>query len=203
MTEFEVETQCGTTKEFDSRSEAEEGARTHETLCEECDVGSSDISPVSEPTRPDGGQVQSGEVVDQEPGPNRDADELPSQADRSVETDPLDIVPGYMVDEVQGEPAINKRGYAVIANRYDIGVTSEPLTLASETDFEHAEFTATAVDDEGREYTGHGSAHADRGDDKEVMNEMAETRAMKRAVAWASGYGINAFEELTGILEDK
>lgn len=198
MTDFEVVTTCGVEKEFDSRSAAEEGARTHETLCEECDVGSSDISPAgsdgesddSKPARADGGEVATA-----------DSQELPQDMPDSVETDPLDIVPGYMLDTIEGKPAINKRGYAVIANRYDIGVTSEALTLASDTNFEHAEFKAIAIDEDGNQFSGHGSAHVDRNDDKEVLNEMAETRAMKRAVSWASGFGINAFEELVGILE--
>lgn len=34
------------------------------------------------------------------------------------------------------------------------------------------------------------------------LNEMAETRAIQRAVAWASGVGLLAWEEMTDSLED-
>ena len=54
----------------------------------------------------------------------------------------------------------------------------------------------------GAEYSGFGSAHIDRmdGDDPHLLAELAETRAMKRACAWATGVGITAYSEMTGEL---
>jgi hypothetical protein len=44
---------------------------------------------------------------------------LPNEMPDTVQMDPLDIVPEYMIDEVDGQPTINKRGYAVIARQFD------------------------------------------------------------------------------------
>jgi len=119
-----------------------------------------------------------------------------------VEDDPVDWMPSHFVDTIQGVPTVNRKGYAVIASQYGVAVTAEPITLASKTDFEYAEFRAVAQTEDGREYSGIGSAHVDRqdGDDKHLLNELAETRAMKRAVAWATGVGMTAVEEMKGEL---
>ena len=127
--------------------------------------------------------------------PERD---LQEETKPSITDDPLDFVPGHFVDNIQGTPTINRKGYAVLAVQQGVSVTSEPVTLASETDFEYAEFKAVATNAEGKEYSGFGSAHVDRqdGDDKHLLNELAETRAMKRATAWATGIGVTAIEEM-------
>lgn len=117
-----------------------------------------------------------------------------------VDADPLSAMPGHFVDNIQGQPTINKKGYCVLAERFGISVTSEPLVRASETDFEYAEWQATATTEDGREYSGTGSAHIARedGDNPYQLNEHAETRAMKRAVQWATGVGIVGYAEMTG-----
>jgi hypothetical protein len=85
-----------------------------------------------------------------------------------------------------------------LASQYGVSVTAEPVTLASDTDFQYAEFRAVAVTEDGREYSGFGSAHVDRqdGDDPHLLNELGETRALKRAVSWATGVGMTAIEEM-------
>lgn len=45
MSTFTVETECGTTRQFDSRREAEQGKETHESLCDECDPENVRIVP--------------------------------------------------------------------------------------------------------------------------------------------------------------
>ena len=214
MSTFTVETECGTTRQFDSRREAEEGKQTHAALCEECDPNDVEIVPERGTTASRGASVADGgnasatdegsaSVTDGakaseaggDPIPT-DAPDLPPELPESVQTDPLDVVPGYMVDVVDGQPTINKRGYAVIANHFDIVVQSEPITAAGETDHEYAEFRARAwKKEDGPEaaYTGHGTARVSesRSAIADNLNEMAETRAMKRAVAWASGVGIH------------
>jgi hypothetical protein len=124
--------------------------------------------------------------------------ETPDLPEKTLSEDPLNWVPGHFVDEIEGVPTINRKGYAVIAEHYDISVTAEVVTSPAETDFEYAEFQATAETPDGATYSGWGSAHIDRGDDKEILAEMAETRAMKRATAWATGVGMTAMEELRG-----
>jgi hypothetical protein len=116
----------------------------------------------------------------------------------SVNEDPVDWMPDHFIDTIQGVPTVNRKGYAVIAAQYGVSVTAEPVTLASETDNEYAEFRAVATTEDGQEYSGFGSAHVERqdGDDPYLLNELAETRAMKRACAWATGIGMTAISEL-------
>lgn len=126
-----------------------------------------------------------------------DNDQLPEST--SVDEDPVNWMPKHFVDEIDGEPAINRKGYAVLAEHYDISVTSEAVTYPSDSMFEYAEFEATAITADGQEYSGFGSAHIERGeqgDDKTLLGEMAETRAVKRALALATGVGMTAIEEL-------
>ena len=119
-----------------------------------------------------------------------------------MDVDPVDWMPGHFVDTIQGVPTLNRKGYAVMCERFGVSVTSEPVTIASDTGFEHAEFRATAITEDGTEYSGFGSAHVERedGDDPYLLNELAETRAMKRAAAWATGIGMTAAEEMQGEL---
>jgi len=120
----------------------------------------------------------------------------------NIQDDPLNWMPGHFVDDIQGTPAINRKGYAVLAAHYNIGVTAKPIVRASETEFEYAEFQATAVTEDGVEYSGFGSAHVKRmdGDDEYLLNELAETRACKRALALATGVGVVSAEEMRGQL---
>jgi len=110
--------------------------------------------------------------------------------------------PKHFVDQIQGVPTINRKGYAVLAEHFNVSVTAEPITLPSETDFEYAEFRAVATTEDGQEYSGFGSAHINRqdGDDPHLLAELAETRAMKRATAWATGVGITAYTEMSNSL---
>ncbi|WP_227376938.1 hypothetical protein [Haladaptatus halobius] len=207
MTTFTVETACGTEKSFDSFRRAKEGKETHVTLCDECDAD--DVS-IEQPTRTETEESQSKPdsaslVTDGSSGlePKAMSNEMPD----TVQMDPLDIVPDYMIDEVDGQPTINKRGYAVIARQFDIIVNSEAITTAGETDHQYAEFKASAwkkEDGPEQAYTGHGTALAseNRTGIENNLNEMAETRAMKRAVAWASGIGILAWEEMRNHLDE-
>ena len=129
-------------------------------------------------------------------------DQLTQVQNKDISEDPLTVMPGHFVDDIQGVPTINRKGYAVLAEHYGISVVAEPVTLPSATDFEYAEFQATATTENGVEYSGFGSAHVDRmdGDDAHLLAELAETRAMKRAVSWATGIGMTAQEEMENSL---
>jgi len=142
--------------------------------------------------------------TESEPNPQSITESEPvGQIDeKQVSEDPVNWMPDHFVDRIQGVPAVNRKGYAVIAEQYGVSVTAEPVTLASETDFEYAEFRAIAEKD-GQEYSGFGSAHISRkdGDDAYLLNELAETRAMKRATSWATGIGMTAISEMKGGME--
>jgi len=130
-------------------------------------------------------------------GAEHEAIPEPSQ----LTSDPLDVISknaDQFTDTIKGTVTINRQGYAVLAERFNISVEAEPETLASETDFEYAEFRAVATTEDGKTYSGFGSAHTDRdtNDDPHLLNELAETRAMKRCCAWATGVGMTAVEEL-------
>lgn len=136
------------------------------------------------------------DIEETEPAPVQSESEGLPEEQPSVEEDPVDWLPGHFIDVIQGVPTVNRKGYAVIASQYGVEVQAEPITLAEETDFEYATFRAIATTEDGKEYSGIGSAHIDRGDDSEILNEMAETRAMKRSTAWATGIGMTAIEEI-------
>lgn len=201
MSGFVVNPNCSTpSKTFNTRGEAATAQDSHLALCEDC-TDSEDA-----PIQPQNGDAA--EVVENpdnahdavEVSPEEYEDEL--SADPSIEEDPVDWLPGHFIDSIQGVPTVNRKGYAVIASKYNVSVTAEPVTLASETGFEYAEFQAIATTESGEEYSGFGSAHVDRmdGDDQYLLNELAETRALKRATAWATGVGLTAVEELQGEL---
>lgn len=185
-----LEASNGETEEFDSRSAAIEAKDNLAGL-----PITAEVHPKQ--TASDGGEVAV-PVQDEGEGSVADTDtetaDLP--ASPPVDEDPLTWMPDHFVDTIEDEPAINRKGYAVLAEHYGISVTTEPLTIPSESDWEYAEFREVATTPDGREYTGFGSAHIERGDDKVVLGEMAETRAEKRATASATGVGMLAVEEL-------
>jgi len=126
---------------------------------------------------------------------------LPDEA--GVDTDPLDILPDYMIDHVQGTPTLNKRGLSVLAYHYGVTVTDREIVVnPHESDWQYAIVETTVENEDGNTFVGTGTAHLDRGDDKGTLLEMAETRSYKRAVSFATGTGIVSYQELTGHLED-
>lgn len=189
---------------YESRSKAEEQKRKLESMDAEVElvppraktdgVESSEPSPETQTAADVVEATNQPEPAQEHPTPSES--DLPDNA--PVDTNPTDWLPDHFVDTIQGKPVVNRKGYAVIASKYGVSVRSEPVTLPSETDFEYAEFKAVATAENGEEYTGFGSAHIDRqdGDDPYLLGELAETRAMKRATAWATGVGLTAASEL-------
>lgn len=135
------------------------------------------------------------ETVEENP-PEPDTETLP---DRSVGDDPIEWLQragGQFVDEIDNTMAINRRGFEVLSHFYDIDVYSDLEVAPEENGHEYVRVKATAVTAEGRECEAFGSAHVDRGDDPELLLEMADTRARKRALSIATGVGAVAVEEL-------
>jgi len=199
MSEFIVrDTDRGNERPCESRSEAEEVAEELRSLGADVEI----LAP---------GEGDNVDVVEHEETPkeantvepdNVDAEALDAVAEKDIATDPLSVMPKHFVDQIQGVPTINRKGYAVLAEHFNVSVTADPITLPSETDFEYAEFRAVATTEDGQEYSGFGSAHINRqdGDDPHLLAELAETRAMKRATAWATGVGITAYTEMSNSL---
>lgn len=196
--------------EFDTRADAEDAKSDMEALGADVTLhppgedpqtdadGGEDETDVDTTPTTDGGQPEdepTAEVVDVQAGPGTDETdvELP---ERSVAEDPLSWVPGEFVDEIDGSQAINRKGFEVLSHFYDVDVAVDLQVAPEETDHEYARVKATAVDGDGRECQAFGSAHVDRGDDSELLLEMADTRARKRALSIATGVGAVAVAEL-------
>jgi hypothetical protein len=106
-----------------------------------------------------------------------------------------------MVDDIQGKPAVNKRGYAMIAERYNIQTSAEIVQFPWDNSEGRCVAHATAVTEDGKEYSGWATASAEDGDMEDQLIELAETRSLKRSISWASGVGIVSYQELMSELE--
>jgi hypothetical protein len=181
----------------DSRSDAEDMAATAREL------GSDDVEILSpQETTADGGDddVEIINHVDRDLEP-ADAEEAADLPERSVADDPLTWMPGHFVDDIDGTPAVNRKGFEVLSHFYSVSVAAELQVPPEETDHEYARVKATATTDDGRTCEAFGSAHVDRGDDPELLLEMADTRARKRCLSIATGAGAVAVEELRSEVE--
>jgi hypothetical protein len=205
MTVYLENQRKGKVRECDDRAEAEDAKSDLIGL----GVNPEDLTITTDDPRDeatDGGETDTVDVdvVDhtedtQEPEPDTDA---LAELGEELGTDPLEILPSHMIDRIQGKPAVNKRGYAMIAERYNIAVSAEILQYPWENDDNRAVCRAVARTDDGREYSGIGTASAADGDMEDQILELAETRSLKRAISWASGVGIVGYQELKQELEE-
>jgi len=231
MTQFIVkDTSNGNTRMCDSRAEAEEtrddlislGANPEELVVESGE-GEERANVTDDGTVvQQGGKPQSsGEEIDAEvidhtedadpsepdetaPAPvqePQDDIEALDELGESLETDPLSILPGHMIDHIQGQPAINKRGYAMIAERYGVSVKAYIESYPWENEDKRCVARAVATTDDGKEYQDYATANTDDGDMSDQLIELASTRALKRVTGWATGLGIVSYVELSNQLE--
>lgn len=131
---------------------------------------------------------------------SKDVEDVPDEPpERDISDDPIEWInrtAGDFVDNIQGTQAINKKGFRVLQFWYDINTDSEVVVGPEETDFEYCRVRATAEMPDGQKAVAHGSAHVGRGDDMELLLEMADTRAKSRALSDISGVGAVAVAEL-------
>lgn len=210
MTFVVRDTSRDTERECSSRSEAEE------TKADMVSLGANpeDIEIIA-PKASDGGteSVEAEPVADTtveeetEPQPAQEqeilteANEAIDQLGEELGTDPLSILPSHMIDEISGQPAINKRGYAMIAERYGIETTADVVEYPWDNPENRCVAKATAVTEDGKTYTGWATASVEDGDMSEQIIELAETRSLKRSISWASGVGIVSYQEMMSELE--
>jgi len=205
-----IKAESGEKRTVDSRAEAETVRNDMEQLGMNCKI----ISP--DETKTDGGQADSesprvipdGEILphdyDEPNHPEQTesddgdgaggATAIPENPD--IDKNPVEWLPDHLIDMVEGVPTISRKGYCIVCQQYGVSIESESIVRSSDTEFEYAEFRAVAVDSDGKAYSGFGTAHIERGDDPYLLNELAETRAMKRAATWATGVGLTAVEEM-------
>ena len=125
----------------------------------------------------------------------------------------LEDIPERFVMELDGDPYIRREGWAHIAHQAGLRVEAEVVTWASETDLDLAEARATVRDQDGDVVaTGSATAYRDCEDLLNAhanLNELAETRAITRALSWATGAGASLAEvsadqdDLAGVDHDR
>jgi len=184
----------GNAREFDKEGKAIDAKNTLDDLGGDPEIFGDDWTPI--PNREDGNDSEVVEVerVDDDP-PEPDTD-LP---ERTISDDPIEWLNrsgDQFVDEIDGTNAINRRGFEVLSHFYEIDVHAELQSAPEDNDHEYCRVKATATTPDGRECEAFGSASTERGDDRELLLEMADTRARKRALSIATGVGAVAVEEL-------
>lgn len=103
-------------------------------------------------------------------------------------------VPDKFVMRLRGDVYIRRAGYARIAQAAGYRLSLEEVVGAHETDWKHAKYRAYVYDPDGEEVV-HGevgSAHVDLEDLEGAageLDELAATRAARRAIEWATGAG--------------
>lgn len=123
----------------------------------------------------------------------RDERTMPHTAGDPFASELSENVPQRFVMDLGGEPYVRRAGYAAIARQAGLRVTVDPITAAEDTDFQHARYKAVVRDQDG-EVLGEdfGTAHLDGEtlDGAEwQLDELAATRAIRRALEWATGAG--------------
>jgi hypothetical protein len=198
------DTDRGNERPVDSRAEAEEVKDELEELGADVEIIPPNEDNSVEPPQADAQPVE--EPPDEAPPENIESDteqfgDALAELGESLETDPLDVLPGYMITHVDGKPSLNKRGVSVLAYHYDISVLDrEVVAYPHENDFTTAVVEITVKDGDGREFVGVGESHVDE-TPKHQLLRMSETRAYKRAVIFATGTGIVGYQELMEELE--
>lgn len=202
MNDWKVkDTDTGDVWHKDSRAEAEEAVEEFGDM--------RDLEIVRPDTASDGGEsAASAEVVEDSggtdanpPAPAAEDTDALDQLGESLDTDPLDVLPGYMITRVEGKPTLNKRGVSVLAYHFGIDVLErEVIAYPHEHDYETAVVEIMVEGEDGRRFSGIGEAHVDH-TDKHQLLRMAETRAYKRAVIFATGTGIVGYNEIMESLE--
>lgn len=190
----------GKEREFNTKEEAQEVKQEQISLGVPEDA--LDIQPTDDEVEADGGSTTVvEESTDMAPVPEEDEVAV-EELEAGVNTDPLDILPNYMIDHVKGEPTLNKRGLSVLAYHYGVSVEDREIIVSPhESDWECAIVETTVTNGDGNTFVGTGTAHVGRGDEREVLLELAETRSYKRAVSFGTGTGIVSYQEMVGELE--
>lgn len=151
-------------------------------------------------TKTDGAGESPQTTVVESNGSEAAVTETPAEPpERDISDDPIEWLnrsAGEFVDTIQGTQAINKKGFRVLQYWYDIDTDSEVVVGPEETNFEYCRVRATAEMPDGQTAVAHGSAHVDRGDDKAILLEMADTRAKSRVLSDITGVGAVAVAEL-------
>jgi len=163
-----------------------------------------DGDPVEDPV--DDGEAQDGATgtpakpVEAVEPQGKDAEDLPANDDSDPFAGKLPDLPDHLVMEMDGEPYIRRAGYARLAKAEGFRLDLREVVGAHQTDWKRAKYHARVEDESGNVVASDvGSAHLDVEDMANAeanLDELAATRAACRALAWATGEGLTAVEEV-------
>jgi hypothetical protein len=139
----------------------------------------------------------SGERADHAASPTPSDGTLPSAELDDPFASELEDVDDRFIMTLGGDPYIRREGFQRLARQEGYRVATEIVTWASETDCELAEARAEILEDGEVVATGTGTAYLPEEDLSGAagnLNELAETRALSRAMGWATGAGLSAVE---------
>ncbi|QCC47449.1 hypothetical protein [Halobellus limi] len=172
------------------------------------DVVETGGSPMSD----DGSESSDVEVVDVDQEASGDGDrddhaEPPTPSEPEAPTPKIDDpfaeaiegVDDRFVMTLGGDPYIRREGFQRLARQEGYRTKTEMVTFQGESDNELAEARAWVYDGESDDLvaTGTGTAYLpdeDLSGAEGNLNELAETRALSRAMGWATGAGLSAVE---------
>jgi hypothetical protein len=137
------------------------------------------------------------DVVDQDstdqPPESTDEDTTPATPSDPFAKELAEDVPERYVMELRGEPYIRRAGYAALARDAGLRIQIYAVESASETGFEYARYEAMVNDQDGVTLAKDvGTARLETEDLEGAegeLDELAATRAARRALEWATGAG--------------
>jgi hypothetical protein len=139
-----------------------------------------------------GDQHPPDEIVDV-PADTDENHSVPATPSDPFATQLAENVPERYVMQLGGDTYVRIAGYAAIARQADLRMDYDAVTRARETEYEHAEYEAVVTTPDGEVLARDmGTAHADLEDmtDAEAhLDELAITRAYRRAIRLATGGG--------------
>lgn len=107
-------------------------------------------------------------------------------------------VPERYVMQLHGETYIRRAGFAAIARQANLRPRVEPVVAADETDWQYARYRAEILNADGEIVAEEiGTAHLETEDLSGAvgnLDELAATRAIRRALEWATGAGASLQE---------
>lgn len=128
-----------------------------------------------------------------QPPESTDGDTTPATPSDPFAKELAEDVPERYVMELRGEPYIRRAGYAALARDAGLRVRLDAVEPASASGFEHARYKAVVLDDDGEMLaTDVGTARLETEDldgAEGELDELAATRAARRALEWATGAG--------------
>ena len=144
------------------------------------------------------GETPGDERGDHGGNPTPEPSEPPTQDLDDPFAGALEDVDERFVMTLGGDPYIKREGFQRLARQEGYRTKTEMVTFQGETDNELAEARAVVRDQKGEVVaTGTGTAYLPDEDIEDAagnLNELAETRALSRAMGWATGAGLSAVE---------